>query len=368
MPALEAVCEERLARVRDEHLQRELVEVERLGNAMIRVEGRDYVSFSCNDYFGLSTHPEVIAAGHAAKTAGAGASRLVTGNHPAYAPLEAKLAQMKQKQAALVFGSGYLANLGAISSLVGKDDLIIADKLIHACMIDGAQLSGAKLMRFAHNDMAHAAELLSKHRGQYRHCLLLSETVFSMDGDLAPMEELRTLADVHDAWLLVDDAHGIGLPHVKADLADIIVGTFSKAVGCYGGYIAASEQAKNLILQNGRSFIFSTGLPESIILQIIKSLELMSANNYAERMLNNVRYFGEIMGAQIRKSPIQPYMIGEAERALNLQAKLKAHGLWVSAIRPPTVPPKTSRLRIAFSALHTPEHIEQLAEAITSHG
>src|SRR5215470_6811587 len=207
MPSLREFAREQLAIAAHRSLTRTVQETERLGGARVRRGGNDYVSFSCNDYLGLTHHPEVIAAARAALErygTGAAASRLVTGSHPLYAELERLLAELKGTERALVFGSGYLANLGVIPALAGKTDLILADRLSHACMWDGARLSGATLMRFAHNSLDHCRELLEKHREGFERCLIMTETVFSMDGDCAPVAELNTLAHAFDAWLLTD--------------------------------------------------------------------------------------------------------------------------------------------------------------------
>ena len=214
MPALVDVAREQLELAARQSLARSVKETERLGGARVRRGGKDYVSFSCNDYLGLAHHPRVIAAAREALErygAGAGGSRLVTGSHPPYAVLEQQLAELKGTERALVFGSGYLANLGVIPALVGKNDLILADRLSHACTWDGTRLSGATVMRFTHNSLEHCEELLEQHRAGFERCLILTETVFSMEGDRAPVAELGALARAHDAWLMTDDAHGLGI-------------------------------------------------------------------------------------------------------------------------------------------------------------
>lgn len=375
MPALERLCEERLAALEAQSLRRELVEIESRDGVMIRVNGKEYISFSSNDYFGLSQHPEVIEANIEATKrygVGAGASRLVTGNHHLYAPLEAALAEFKGKESALVLGSGYLANIAAITSLVGRGDLIIADKLVHACMIDGAKLSGAKLMRFSHNDVEHAEMLLEKYRGEYGQCLVMTESIFSMDGDEAPLKALHEVSKKYDTELLVDDAHGFGFPHLQTSLADVVVGTFSKAMGCYGGYISASNIKIESMLNFGRSFIFSTALPYGLISSINKSLELINQEKYFERIYKNKYYLCDGLKKPTidhsGKSAILPFLVGEAADAVALQEKLKQEGLWVSAIRPPTVPQGTARLRITLNVLHEESHLSKLVEGLRKHG
>ena len=233
--------------------------------------GRRLLSFSCNDYLNLSRHPAVIKAAVAATGrygVGAGASRLVTGNHPLYEELESALARFKGTEAACVFGSGYLANIGIIPALVGSGDLIVLDELCHACINAGAKLSGATVLRYRHCDVGHAEALLVEHRGAHDRALIATDGVFSMDGDMAPLKALSALGDRHNAWLLVDDAHGLGVVGggrgaAFADAADVPLqmGTLSKAVGAYGGYLAASRVVIDLMRTRARSFIYSTGLP-----------------------------------------------------------------------------------------------------------
>lgn len=344
-------------------LRRQLRERVRDG-VMVREGGREYVSFACNDYLGLSQHPEVITAGKQALEqygAGAGASRLVTGNHLLYAPLEAKLAKLKGKEAALVFGSGYLTNLGIVPALVGKGDVIYADKLVHACMLDGAQLSGATLKRFRHNDMAHLAELLAE-RGQYKHALIMTDHVFSMDGDVAPLEKMAALAQQHDAWLMADDAHGLGIIHEYPNGVDLWMGTLSKAAGAYGGYVAASRTVIDYLTSAARSLVYTTGLPPAVCASALTALEVMEREpQRGARALELARRV-----VPTAQSAIVPIVLGEAEAALSASDKLKEQGLLVVAIRPPTVPPGTARLRLAFSSEHTDAQVEQLRAALES--
>lgn len=320
------------------------------------------IAFAANDYLGLSRHPEVVKAGQEALLAygtGAGASRLVTGNHLLYAPLEEKIARMKHKEAALVFGSGYLTNLGVIPALVGKGDLILADKLIHACLIDGSQLSGAALKRFRHNDPAHAEALLKEHRTKYKNTLILVDHVYSMDGDIAPLAELSELAGAHDAWLMADDAHGFGIVPSGVNV-DIWMGTLSKAVGCYGGYVATSKPVVEYLVTAARSFIFSTGLPPAVCASALKALEIIEREpQRGARALALARRVKS--GAQ---SAIMPIMLGTEEKALAAAEALKRRGILVVAIRPPTVPPGTARLRLAFSAAHTDAEVDKLIAAL----
>jgi 8-amino-7-oxononanoate synthase len=299
--------------------------------------------------------------------AGAGASRLVTGSHPLYSELESLLAEMKGTERALVFGSGYLANVGTIPALVGKADLILADRLCHACMWDGARISGATILRFEHNDFDHCRHLLEFNRGQHEWCLILTETVFSMDGDLGPVEELGALAREFDAWLMTDDAHGLGVCPPRP--ADVQMGTLSKAAGSVGGYVCGSSELIALLENRARSLMFSTGLPPASVAAAATALRIIHDDaELRARPLANARRFTAELGRPPAQSPIVPVILGEPERALAASAMLESHGLLVVAIRPPSVPPGTARLRFAFSAMHEPEPIERAAALLKEHG
>lgn len=376
MPALDDILTQRLHALAEKHVRRTLTPTQSDGGMWIERDGKKLINFSGNDYLGLSVHPDVVVAAQGALTtdgAGAGASRLVTGNHPYYASLERRLAAMKGTQAALVIGSGYLANVGVIAALMSKDDLIVADKWVHACMLDGARLSGAKLMRFAHNDVADAQRILENHRGAYRHCMVMTETVFSMDGDVAPLGALIELAQQHDAWFYTDDAHGLGLPldgvKVQGDTSHHIqVGTLSKAAGAYGGYVSGSQVMCNYLVSSARSFIFSTALPPAVVASADKALEMMTRDTQlGATVLERARQFTRRLGRADAQSAIVPLIIGDADAAVKLSAQLADEGFFVSAIRPPTVPQGTARLRVTFSALHTSDMVDALAIAVRQH-
>lgn len=370
MPSLDDCVNEKIAERKAKNEARTLSVTDRRDFPFVIRNGKRLISFACNDYLGLSNHPEVIAAARDAAArygAGAGASRLIGGNHPLYAELEHALAAWKGMQAALVFGSGYMANLGIISALVEEGDLILADKLAHACMIDGARLSGAKLLRFAHNDPNHAADLLEKHRGTYRNCLMLTESVFSMDGDLGAIEELSALANRHDAWLLVDDAHGLGLLNEgkggsNSKGIELSMGTLSKALGSYGGYVCASRAVIDYLISASRPQIFTTGLPPAAIGAALASLAVIRREpERGEMALARARQFTDTLGMRSADSAIIPVMVGEAAKALEASRALEEQGIWAPAIRPPTVPPGTARLRFSFSAVHTEDQVQQAA-------
>jgi 8-amino-7-oxononanoate synthase len=339
-------------------------------------DGRRMISFSCNDYLGLSHHPAVKAAAVAAIElygAGAGASRLVTGDHPLYARLEAKLAALKGCEAACVFGSGYLANSGIIPTFVGPGDLIAVDELAHACIWAGAQLSGAEVVAFRHNDVADLATKLDARRRAAGRALVATDGVFSMDGDIAPLDALSAVARSRDAWLLVDDAHGLGVIGGGAGAAalfpgahiDLQMGTLSKAVGGYGGYVCATRPVIDFIKMRARTLVYTTGLPPACAAAALAALDVIETD--AARVaapLTKARRFTAALNLPEAQSAIVPILLGAAETALAASAALEAQGLLVAPIRPPTVPEGTARLRVAFAAGHPDEAVDRLAEAV----
>ena len=372
MLSLDRHARAKLDQLDDLSLRRTLRDTDRGEFPFVVREGRRLLSFSCNDYLGLSRHPAVKAAATAAVEAygaGAGASRLVTGNHPLYAALEAELAARKGTQAACVFGSGYLTNIGVIGALAGEDDLIVIDDLAHACLNAGAQLSRARTCRFRHNDVEHAEALLAAHRADHRHALVVTETVFSMDGDRAPLGALAAAAERADAWLMSDDAHGtVGFGHVadgETAAVPLQVGTLSKALGSYGGYLCASAPVIDLVKTRARSLIYTTGLPPASVAAALAALRLLADEpDRAAVPLAKARLFTSLMGLPGAASPIVPLIIGSPEAALRMSAGLAAEGFLVTAIRPPTVPAGTARLRFAFSSAHRDADIERLAATL----
>jgi len=372
MPALDETLQQKLSVLSAKHLKREVQETIRTDGVKVIRAGRELISFSCNDYLGLSHHPDVKKAAIQAIEqygTGAGASRLVTGNHPLYAQLETTLAAYKGTESACIFGSGYLANSGIIPALVGKNDLILADKLVHACMIDGARLSGATVLRFAHNNLEHCKMLLESHAHEHHQCLILTETIFSMDGDRAPIQALSLLAKKYGAWLMTDDAHGLGVLPKHNSPADIQMGTLSKGAGGYGGYVCGSKTLIEYLKTAARSLIYSTGLPPGDIAASIAALKIMASDpELVAKPLQNARIFTSLLGLEPAQSAIVPLMLGENGKALAASKLLEERRFLVAAIRPPTVPENTARLRFAFSALHDRTQIEQLAAIIKEQG
>jgi 8-amino-7-oxononanoate synthase len=343
----------------------------------ISIDGKPYLSFGSNDYLGLANHPQLIAALQAGAKlygAGSGASHLVSGHSSAHHQLENELAAFVHKPAALLFSTGYLANLGVLQALAGRGDTVFADKLNHASLNDAMQLSRAGVKRYRHGDMAHLAQLL-EHSGSGRK-LVITDAVFSMDGDLAPLPGLLALCERHDAWLLVDDAHGFGVlaeqgrgspAHFKLDSPRIIyMATLGKAAGVSGAFVAAEQEVIDTLLQQARSYIYTTASPPALACALMASLALMHAEEWRREHLQKLI-------AQLRAglaglpwtpmpsaTPIQPLLVGSNEDTLALSEGLRQQGIWVPAIRPPTVPQGTARLRISLSAAHGEQDVARL--------
>lgn len=347
---------------------RRLNETERVGPVEVLRDGKRLISFSCNDYLNLTQHPDIKAAAIAATEkygSGSGASRLVTGNHPLYAELERKLADLKGTEDACVFGSGYLANTGIIPALTGSEDLVAVDELSHACIYAGAQLSAGAVHVFRHNDMDHLREILDAHRAKHPHALIVTDGVFSMDGDLAPVDVLSQIADHFDAWLMIDDAHGIGVVRSVGASVPLQMGTLSKAIGAYGGYLCASQPVIDLIRTRCRTLIYSTGLPPGVIAAASAALGLIRNDpGYAALPLQKAKAFTKALGLAEAESPIVPIILGSTDRAMEASRLLQEEGFLVIAIRPPTVPDGTARLRATFTAAHEDADIKRLADIL----
>ncbi len=342
----------------------------------INLGGRDVVMLGSNNYLGLSTHPKVIdAAVEATKVYGTGASgsRLISGNNTIYETLENNLAKTKGTEAALVFSSGYAANTSIIPVLAGEDDLILSDTLNHASIIDGCRLSRATKKVYRHCDVEHLMTLLSESTG-FRRRLIVTDSVFSMDGDIAPLHDIYEVATNYNAMFLVDDAHGFGVlgkggsgtvAHCGLEGKDIIqMGTLSKAIGGLGGYVAGSRALIELLINRARGFIFTTGLPPATLAAANAALNVMrSSSKLRKRLLENadtVKISLAKMGYTLLPSQTQiiPVVIGEPQHATDIAEALLIEGVFAPAIRPPAVPSGTSRLRVTLMATHTDSDIE----------
>jgi len=335
--------------------------------------GAQLLNFCSNDYLGLAQHKAVRNAAIKAIEQygfGAKASRYVFSDNSFAQKLEIKLKNLKKCQAALVIQSGYLSNLGIVSALVGDQDLIVADKLIHNSLIEGCRLSGANLMRFRHNDLEHCEHILQNARGNNlpnQKILIITETVFSMDGDLGKVDELLEIAKKYNCLILTDDAHGLGIIKTEYQKYDyhLQCGTLSKAAGGYGGYICGSNLMIDYLQNFVKPVIYSTSLPAGVWAANLKAIEIISQDKkLGKKALENARYFCNLTGLENSQSTIVPIIIGKASRALAISQKLKQNGFLISAIRPPTVEAKKSRLRITFCAHHKKSDVKKLAELI----
>jgi 8-amino-7-oxononanoate synthase len=350
------------------------------------IDGQRVVNFCSNDYLGLAAEPALIAAMCAAAQrcgAGSGASHLVTGHGAEHAALELELAEFTQRQRALLFSTGYMANLGVISSVIGRNDLLLGDWLNHASLIDAGALARAERQRYPHADADSARQMLAAARGvaPARGVLLATDGVFSMDGDLAPLPALAVAAREHGAWLLVDDAHGIGvlgaagrgtLEHFGLGAAEVplLIGTLGKALGSFGAFVAGDEDLIELILQRARAYIYTTALPQPVAAATRAALRCVQSQPWRREKLHAlVARFRERANARgvelgASTSPIQPIIVGEEQRALAISSALRAAGFWVTAIRPPTVPRGSARLRVTLSSAHTDFEVDALVDAL----
>jgi len=349
----------------------------------LTIDGKEILNFSSNDYLDLAHHRHVMDCSREALDrygVGSTASRLVTGTLPIHEELEDRLAREKGYPSALVFGAGYMANAGTIPVLAGRDDLIFADKLVHASMIDACKLSGAKLVRFAHNDANALEKRLEPFTDSEGRKLIITESVFSMDGDLAPLEEIAALAEKHGAMLLVDEAHasgtfgpnGAGLvrEHGLEKSVTVSMGTLSKALAGYGGFVACSENLRKLLVQSARAFIYTTAPPPAVIGAALGAMDVLEASpNLGNILQANADYFRSLLhdaglDTLQSRSQIIPIIIGENEKSVAASLRLREEGIIAAAIRPPTVPAGSARLRISITLAHHVDDLERAARQI----
>lgn len=352
----------------------------------IQVDGKAYLAFCSNDYLGLANSPEInLAAIESIKTygIGSGASHLVIGHHLEHDLLEKDLASFTGRDRAIVFSSGYMANMALVSSLVSKTDLVLQDKLNHASLLDGGLLSGARFQRYLHNNMSSLSGYLAKFSEDSKidKALIVTDGVFSMDGDVANLPEMAAISKDHDALLMVDDAHGLGVlgeggrgcvasAGLTQNEVPVLVGTFGKAFGTSGAFVAGSEQMIEYLSQVARPYIYTTAMPPSVAAATRKSLEIVkSADTLRKHLQALITYFRHQVSAlgyalMPSDTPIQPVMIGSATQTMALANFLREQGILVGAIRPPTVPDKTARLRITLSASHSTAQIDRLVDAL----
>ena len=373
----------KLAHRRAEHLYRRRRVVEGPQQPALRIDGRELVAFCSNDYLGLAAEPRVVQAlqdGAGRWGAGSGAAHLVTGHSAAHHALEEELAAFTQRPRALLFSTGYMANLGVLSALLGRGDTAVEDRFNHASLIDAGLLSRARLRRYAHADAVAAEAMLADAVGE---TLVASDGVFSMDGDLAPLPELAAAARRRGAWLMVDDAHGLGvlgengrgsLSYYGLGIAEapILLGTLGKAFGTFGAFVAGSEELIETLIQDARPYVYTTAPPPAVAEATRVAVRLAQAEDWRrERLAALVARFragAAAIGLPLlpSRTPIQPVLLGDAARALAWSAALEARGLLVTAIRPPTVPSASARLRVTLSAAHTEAQVDRLIEAFAS--
>ena len=371
----------RLAERRAADLYRQRPLLQSPQGPQVVVDGQPLVAFCNNDYLGLANHPEVIAAWRAGAErwgVGGGASHLVVGHSTPHHELEEALAELTGRPRALLFTTGYMANLGAVTALVGQGDTVLQDRLNHASLLDAGLLSGARFSRYLHNDADSLEKRLEKAVGD---TLVVTDGVFSMDGDVADLPALAKTAKARGAWLMVDDAHGFGtlgatgggvVEHFGLSLEDVpvLVGTLGKGFGTAGAFVAGSDDLIEALVQFARPYIYTTSQPPALACATLKSLELLRTEHWRRehlaRLIAQFRAGAEQLGLELMDSftPIQPIMIGAAHRALKLSQLLRERGLMVTAIRPPTVPAGSARLRVTLSAAHTEAQVQLLLNAL----
>lgn len=378
------VLRDELAALEQKGLRRHRRTLASAQTAHVTLDGKSYVAFCSNDYLGLANHPELIAAAQAGAAqfgVGAGASHLVLGHARAHENLESELAAFVGLPRALLFSTGYMANLGIITALVGREDAVFADRLNHASLNDACLLARAQFKRYAHNDLDQLQQLLASTKARRK--LIVADAVFSMDGDLAPVPQLLALAERHDAWLMLDDAHGFGvlgaggrgvLEHFGIKHPRIIyMATLGKAAGVFGAFVAGDETLIETLLQRARTYIYTTAMPPLLACALSKSVELIAAGASLRRQLSeNIIQLNQILTNNLPEgwrllpsaTAIQPLVLGENRVVMTVAEKLAARGVLVPAIRPPTVPQGTARLRISLSAAHTPDDVRLLCDAL----
>ena len=365
---------------KETHLLRQRQTLQSPQSTHVKCGNSQLLNFCSNDYLGLAnTGGEDLARAAQEWQFGSGASHLVCGHTRAHHDLEDALAEFSGYPRALLFSTGYMANVGVISALAQRGDLILQDKLNHASLLDGAQLSRAKMTRYRHCDYQQLNELLEAASGD---CLVVSDSIFSMDGDLADVARLAELSRHHNALLMIDDAHGIGVLgqhgqgvrehyNLSQDALPVYIGTLGKALGGYGAFVAGSEELIEYLIQFSRSYIYTTAMPPAVAQAMLGNLERAKDNTLREALTDRIEQFRS--GAKARglplmasESPVQPLLTGASDRALRISDRLKNQGVWISAIRPPTVPQGEARLRVTLTAAHTTEDIETLLTALES--
>lgn len=381
---------ERLEQIRKQGLERKIIPLQMLGGAGVTDGEQEYLNLASNDYLGLATNHDLIATFYDGLTAenlldrfgpGSTASRLMTGNHPVNMELENRLSALYAPAQALIFNSGYHANVGLLPALAGKDDLILADKLCHASLIDGMRLSRAPVFRYPHLEYDRLEALLADKRKEYRQIFIVTESVFSMDGDMADLKQLARLKQQHQAVLYVDEAHAVGVRGRQGlglageqqvlDQIDVLVGTFGKAYGCQGAFVICSQLLIDYLLNTARSFIFTTGLPPVSLAWLLFVLEKLPTMETERRHVQDLSdWLRQELSAQGLvtggSTNIVPVMVGDARQALQVAERLRGDGFWINAVRPPTVPAGTARLRLSLTAAMSRDNLSPLPKLIAA--
>lgn len=373
----------RLAARRADNLYRQRPLLQSSQGPVVQVDGYEYLAFSSNDYLGLANHPQVVDAmqqGAARWGVGGGASHLVMGHSEPHQELEHALAQWTGRERALLMSSGYMANLAVITALVGRGDTVLHDRLNHASLLDAGLLSGARFSRYLHNDLNSLQQRLQRAQGN---TLVVTDGVFSMDGDLAHLPDLAAQAKAQQAWLMVDDAHGFGVlgqtggglvEHygLSADDVPVLVGTLGKSFGTSGAFVAGSHELIETLIQFARPYIYTTSSPPAVACATLASLKLVQTEHWrrehVQQLIAQFRQGAQALGLNLMDSPtpIQPIIIGDSAQAMVMSAQLRERGILVGAIRPPTVPAGSARLRITLTAAHTAEQVQRLLDALAA--
>lgn len=368
--------------LKEQGLYRSLKTIEHYDGPVVTIDGKEFLLFCSNNYLGLANHPKVIEEAIKATKKfgfGSGASRLISGNSILHQTLEKEIAKFKNREAALVFPTGYMANVGTISALLNEGDAVIVDRLNHASIIDACRLSKAKILPYPHKDMAGLGKILKK-SGSFRKRLIITDSVFSMDGDIAPLPDIIRLAKKYDAMTMIDEAHATGVigeggrgleQHFGlTGQADIVMGTLSKALGSLGGFIAGGKSLIEYLINKSRSFIYTTALPPAACAAALASLQIIEARpEHLRNLWKNVGYLKkELTGLKFNTgesgTPIIPIIIGDLNKTMELSQYLYDNGIFVSGIRPPTVPKDECRIRLTVMATHTQKDIDKLLGAL----
>ena len=379
---MDAILQGQLDQRRAEHLYRTRLNVASGCSSTLEVDGSTLVNFCSNDYLGLANHPEINQALKKAVDqygTGSGASHLISGHSTAHQQLEEQLADFTGRPRALLYSTGYMANMGTINALVGRHDLVLQDQLNHASLLDGGHLSRATSQRYKHSDLGNLQQRLEQSSAARK--LIVTDGVFSMDGDLAPLAQLSEMAAAHNGWLMVDDAHGFGVLgkqggglveelNLSCEQVPVLVGTLGKSFGTFGAFVAGSEALIESLIQFSRSYIYTTAMPPAIAAATLTSLKIVREETWRREKLASLitqfRRGAEQIGLQLMASstPIQPVVINDDQKVMQISAALREQGFLVGAIRPPTVPVGSGRLRITLSADHSEQQVDQLLNAL----